>query len=183
MASIYEWARSDEPSDIAAERFVAGLDDDQRQGLLLRFVKDEIASIRRDDALRAERRAQRNPNAARESRERKEWLAARAAERIARGYGADVWGGLAMAMDGLREAVRLEVTSELLATSFALPDGRLVTWGTAIVSDHEARRDALLGHALATAETGLRHQRAIEMLLESGAQTLGDLDATRRAAA
>lgn len=79
------------------------------------------------------------------------------------------------AIDELTASIRLEVTEELLASSFALGDGRRVTWAEATVEDHETRIKLLQTNAVKNIETASKHQAAISMLEEANAPTLGAL--------
>ncbi|MFI2663193.1 hypothetical protein [Micromonospora carbonacea] len=79
--------------------------------------------------------------------------------------------------------VRLETTRELLASFFALGDGRQVSWGDATVADHRQRIELLVRGMAGTAETAARHAAAIRMIEEAGVSRLGDLlDSPGRAA-
>lgn len=82
------------------------------------------------------------------------------------------------ATENFRAAVRLELTEELLASSFALGDGTRVTWAEATVEQHQARVAMLQGMAAGTLETAARHEEAVAMLREAGAPCLGTLRET-----
>jgi hypothetical protein len=75
----------------------------------------------------------------------------------------------------LSAKIRFEVTAELLDSVFATGDGSVVTWREASVEQHEQRIEMLTKMAAGTAETAAMHARAIEMIKESGAATLGQL--------
>jgi hypothetical protein len=76
--------------------------------------------------------------------------------------------------------VRLETTEELLSSVFALGDGgERVTWGDATTEQHQRRIELLVGNAAGNVETAARHQAAIRMIQEVGAETLRE--AARRA--
>ncbi|MFL5688693.1 MAG: hypothetical protein ACJ77I_06860 [Chloroflexota bacterium] len=85
------------------------------------------------------------------------------------------WAILGEAIKDYTQSVRLRVTQELLETSFALGDGRRVTWGDATIDEHEQRIAFLTNHAAGTLETAGRHQAAIGMLAEANAACLRDL--------
>jgi len=80
--------------------------------------------------------------------------------------------GLQKAVKAFSDAVRLEVTRELLETQFALGDGQVVTWGEATIEQHQQRADLLEKMAIGTAETSARHLAAIRMLSDAGVQKL-----------
>lgn len=64
----------------------------------------------------------------------------------------------------------------LLPESFALPDGRLVTWGDATVEDHEARLEWLRGQIHALTQDVDRHEQAIKVIREHGATCLAEVE-------
>jgi hypothetical protein len=82
-------------------------------------------------------------------------------------------------IDNYRNAVRLEITEELLSGYFALGDGRRVTWGDATLDDHAQRVNQLMSHAQGTVETAVRHQAAIEMIRDAGVHTLREVVHTK----
>jgi len=65
----------------------------------------------------------------------------------------------------------------LLPESLTLPDGRLVTWGTATVEDHEARIEWLNGQIGALAADVDRHEQAVKLIREHGATCLAEIEA------
>lgn len=71
--------------------------------------------------------------------------------------------------------LRMEWTAELLATEFALGDGRRVTWGSATLAEHEQRAAMLEQNAVANAEAAARHRSAIQALGLAGAPNLAEL--------
>lgn len=82
---------------------------------------------------------------------------------------------MAAYMAEYREAIRLEVTEELLGTEFSLGDGRRVTWREATTDDHEQRIRMLQKMAVSTLETAALHQDAVRLISDSKVKTLGDL--------
>jgi len=60
--------------------------------------------------------------------------------------------------------LRLEWTDELLATSFALPDGTHVTWGSATIADHQLRYEMFAQQAETSTEGAARHLHAVNAL-------------------
>jgi hypothetical protein len=75
--------------------------------------------------------------------------------------------------------VRLEVTAELLGTSFALGDGTSVTWGEATVDQHRQRVEMLSANAAGVVETAARHVAAVRMCEEAGVSCLAELTQER----
>jgi hypothetical protein len=71
--------------------------------------------------------------------------------------------------------IRLEVTTELLGTSFALGNGTEVGWGEATVDQHRQYVQMLAGLATGTMQTASRHQAAIRMCEEAEVDCLNDL--------
>jgi hypothetical protein len=74
----------------------------------------------------------------------------------------------------VRETTRLEVTADLLASLFAVGDGRRVTWAEATKDDHRQRIEMLSANITANAEAAARHQIAIQIITDAGVETLGD---------
>lgn len=74
-----------------------------------------------------------------------------------------------------QEVQALRRTRELMATEFALPDGRRVTWGDATEQDHRERIAMLDGNIFANIETAARHSAALDLIIEAGARTLGEV--------
>lgn len=107
--------------------------------------------------------------AARTEREAKDRLRQNDPEEYARRYG---FGAILQAIEDVRTQTRLEVTAELLAASFALGDGRSVTWGDATVSDHLTRIELLRRQVMGGAETMARHEAAIDLIVSTGADCL-----------
>lgn len=79
-------------------------------------------------------------------------------------------------VEDLSTKIRFEITTELLDSHFATGDGSTVTWREANVSQHEQRIEMLTKMVAGTAETAAMHTRAITMIKESGAETLGQLE-------
>jgi hypothetical protein len=85
------------------------------------------------------------------------------------------WAAMSEIVADYTRSVRLQVTTELLETAFALGDGQRVTWGDATVEQHEQRIRFLTTQAAGTLETASRHQAAIGMIREASAMCLRDL--------
>lgn len=113
----------------------------------------------------------------------REYLRREAAEEAAReaelqaagGY----WGLLRKQVDEAlteaRQEGRLELTRELLGSSFALGDGRSVTWGEATEAEHQQRMSLLGRQAAGTIETMTIHETAVQMLRASNARCLNEI--------
>ena len=65
-----------------------------------------------------------------------------------------------------------EWTAELLLGAFSLPDGTRVTWGTATVTQHEARAQQLESMASGDLRTASIHRAAVKDIREAGAISL-----------
>lgn len=78
-------------------------------------------------------------------------------------------------IEQIADEIRMEFTTELLASEFALGDGRRVTWGQATIADHEQRIDLLTKNAAANAEAAARHATAVRALKATGAERLADV--------
>jgi len=73
------------------------------------------------------------------------------------------------------ESVRLRVTNELLATSFALYDGTTTTWGEATAVQHVARAEKLENQAEGFVVTAARHRAAADMIQRASVASLSQL--------
>lgn len=85
-----------------------------------------------------------------------------------------MWASINRAVSIFREECRVEWTAELLAETFALPDGTVATWADATTEQHLAASvtdQVQATHALATAA---RHQQAVEAIQAAGAHTLAE---------
>lgn len=83
--------------------------------------------------------------------------------------------GLRGLLHRFEEDVRLKVTAELLAATFAVGDGRTVTWGQATIRDHMIRIGMLRGQMTGTGDAIARHEAAMSMITASGAACLNEL--------
>jgi hypothetical protein len=81
---------------------------------------------------------------------------------------------IAHALNEFRDACRYEWTQELLASEFALGDGRRVTWRDATEADHEQRIALQTRNAGAALEDAAMHTAAIETIRAAGVETLGE---------
>lgn len=91
----------------------------------------------------------------------------------------DRWSGMIRALrpviEKYEQSVRLEVTAELLQTSFELADGSLVTWGEATGDDHEEMVSRCVWSAEAELQDAVRHRAAADMLRREGIACLNQL--------
>jgi hypothetical protein len=71
------------------------------------------------------------------------------------------------ALQQYTDTIRAEWTRELLGSTFALPDGSMVTWGAATVAQHTQRIDMFTRNA--------RHEEAVRQLQASDASCLAEL--------
>jgi hypothetical protein len=77
--------------------------------------------------------------------------------------------------DKFANALKVQWTKELLASTFALPDGTLVAWGQATLEQHSIRRDMLLSNAKGNLQAASRHEAAIAAIQEQGVTCLRDV--------
>lgn len=82
---------------------------------------------------------------------------------------------LAGLVDEYKAQLHAEWTEDLLNSSFALPDGEQVTWGSATTEQHQARVAMFMNNAMTNLEGAARHERAIDDLVSHGSRTLNDL--------
>lgn len=75
----------------------------------------------------------------------------------------------------VREEARIELTHELLSSTFALGDGQRVTWGTATYEQHQRRITLLEANVLANSETLKRHYAALKLLDEHQVAILNEV--------
>lgn len=187
-----ESVRSGSPTRPVAVAMV----DDLPDGPLLRrlaaeFLVDALARAQRAKTLEEERSAERerqtheNPGRMprkgtraradweRNTPEGRAWAEAEEAE-AARSMQM-FRGALGRTLDRYAEDLRVTWTAELLDSTFALGDGRLVTWGDATVEQHAERRQMFLNNAHANLEGAARHELALRELRESGKASLREM--------
>lgn len=161
------------PERLAVE-VVRAMDEPDRKTMLTYLLARWIADEQRAEAKRVERAASRGD---------RQWWRNRNAE-IARVKIEDpaeyhrrytIAGAIETFEREIRDEVRLEITAELLGTSFALHDGRMVTWGEATVEDHQTRLKALSENIIGNFTTMALHEQAIEALDTAGVRTLSDV--------
>lgn len=85
------------------------------------------------------------------------------------------WGYVRRQFDEWENRIRLKVTAELLSASFALGDGRTVTWGDATIEDHHTRIGLLQRQLIGTGDAIARHEAAVSMIVEAGVARLGEV--------
>lgn len=73
-------------------------------------------------------------------------------------------------------AIRQTWLSELLTATFALPDGRRVTFGAATIAEHEEYANMLEGQAAGSLETAALHRRAVNDIRAGHVHTLAELE-------
>lgn len=166
--NIADWERAnaDVPVETLAEKFLEDLKANEKKQLLQEIVTNSIdrtrrlrlVSIARSEARRSSRDSDR---AAFEVY--REGLRARIEQRRQELH------------NSIRAEVRLEITNELLKVSFAGRNGKRVTWGKATAEDHFARIEHLLTQAKRDVDETNKHQSAIDILTECGAETLSEV--------
>lgn len=75
----------------------------------------------------------------------------------------------------LADQMVAEWTADLLASTFALPDGKRVTWGEATADQHRIRVNMLVKQAAGTTETAALHQKALQEMGQARVSRLADL--------
>ena len=70
----------------------------------------------------------------------------------------------------------LSARQALLDQSFALGDGRYVTWGEATEADHLARINILAAHIEGVQKTIDQHETAISFIHQRGVSCLGEIE-------
>lgn len=143
-----------------------------RRDILVRYVAEGIRAERRAEARRVERRAY-----IASTRESRVWNRKFEAERERIRVEDPTeyrkrWPTIGEAIDDMRSALRLELTAELLNSSFSLGDGRSVTWGRATVADHRLRAGLLATTAAGTLQTAALHEEAIAVIEAAGVTCL-----------
>lgn len=180
---------------VAANRLARQIPETVARDLAAAWLLDQINQSQRAEAVRIERAAIRAEVMAEVSRH----IPSRSAARPRRGTSAyDEWvrtTSEGAAYEARRQAdeqesdaqfntelkaligryaenLRMEWTQELLDTSFALGDGRHVTWGDATREDHLERIALFERNAVANLEGAARHKAAIRDLDATGAVSL-----------
>lgn len=73
---------------------------------------------------------------------------------------------------------RPDAVGRLVAESFMLPDGRLVSWGSATADDHIARAAWQRSNAADVIADAQRHELAAKLISDAGVLCLNDLGLT-----
>jgi ATPase subunit of ABC transporter with duplicated ATPase domains len=180
MTSLYEFTgpvRGDESADQIAIRAIRAMSQQKRKDILFLLVVEWVREVQREEARRIERqsayeykRGQRREN--RQWRKRIDDLRENHPDEYRRRY---TFAGVTEQIEEMRRDIKLEVTAELLASSFALGDGRVVTWGEATAEDHRQRAKLLGQNVIGNLTTMLLHEQAAEMIEAAGAPTLGQM--------
>lgn len=164
-----------DPEMLAADA-IRSLSQDDRRGLLRYLLAEWVKDQQRAEARRVEQagdRAARN--------ERRNYLAK--VSRLRESDPAEyhrrytIAGAIETFEQEIRQEVRLEITAELLGTSFALGNGHSVTWGEATVEDHQLRLQMLTANVLGNFETMHLHEQAISLIQKQGVSRLADAQA------
>lgn len=183
--------QGNDPRAVAAT-LVAGLDGEIVHKLAVEFLVGKAADIAREESLRAERAATHGRVAAETPGAGRRWQSpprpeptpedpereARRQERIAAEEAAiqrQMWDSISSAIGRYKDALRMEWTDELLASSFALADGTRVLWGEATVEQHRERVGMFTANAATNLQGAARHEAAIESLETAGAACLNEL--------
>jgi hypothetical protein len=178
LAAVASGARSPESTALS---LVLDLSSDDAYRLALVLVLERVGAYQRAKALRVEQAAQATRKAAHEAYlASPEVVAARRRideEHMDRMDAVQdrFWKDMSTSIERFQAEIKMEWTTELLASRFALPDGTQTTWGAATVEQHEARRGMFAANVLANAEGAIRHDQAIAALRESGASTLAEM--------
>lgn len=162
-------------TEIDAASISAQIPAEKRPRVLRTLIERELIEARREEARRVERDSEYEAAERRRKREyrkereqhREEWE-----QRHGRPYSA--WGAMVVALDELKESVRIETTDELLRTSFALGDGTTTTWGEATIAQHRQRVELLTGNVLGNMHTIALHESAISMIEDVRGSCLAD---------
>ena len=91
-------------------------------------------------------------------------------------HGESISQSVADLVEETAQRTRLELTSELLNSVFALGTGKRVTWADATVDDHKQRMSMLNKNSEATVTAAARHLLAVQMIEAAGVTSLGQLD-------
>jgi hypothetical protein len=172
----------DKPAEDLAARALRQMNGEEKQDMLLQLVTEWVSGRQREETRRIERQAiyesQRD-----DRRERRQWrkrlddLRENDPDEYRRRY---TFAGVTEQLEEMRRDIKLEVTAELLASSFAVGDGRTVTWGEATADDHRERAVLLGKNVIGNLTTMLLHEQAAEMIESAGVASLGQ---TRQAVA
>jgi hypothetical protein len=174
LAARFDREYPDTAPEWAAERAVRAVPQAARTQLLIAAVADAIRERRRSQARNTERRAANREYQHEHYLRRKADVAKAALYRDDPDEYRRRYPSIAQAMADFRDQVRLELTQELLGSTFQLGDGRRTTWGAATVEDHQQRIALLLRGVEGSLATAALHEQAIEMLRESGAHCLSE---------
>lgn len=178
-------ARQTQTRDIAAE-LVATTTPRLRDEMAVEWLVSAVSKEQRAVTLAVERSAtsrvaeaadQRRPEAER----LQEWRSSAAYKQRVREAAAEQEAAderhlarMKQIIDDYTASLKVQWTEELLASTFALSGGVVVTWGTATLEQHQERYDMFAGYAQANAGGAARHAQAIQELTRTGAVSLND---------
>lgn len=172
----------------AAALIASSASTEEREAWAARYLMDQHGELRRARRQSAERAARtwRDKPPSRWTRADHEAFEAAPEDDEAKTYHrrmqdmdlrhrAELQSRMAEIFDGFRRQVRMEWTRDLLATTFALRDGAVVSWGEATVSQHEERAGMYAEQALSGLEGMAAHSQALDELKAAGVRTLNEL--------
>lgn len=166
------------PTRTIARSLLAKADPTLVEYLAVEFVVAEVQRTQRTATLNAERTAEvRDSEQRAESPQAGSWRkrADQEEERAMWLIEQSMNANIQRAVDRYTEEVKMQWTTELLDSTFALRDGTPVMWGDATVADHEERRKMFVDNARANIEGASRHEMALRDLAASGANTLREM--------
>lgn len=162
----------------AAARVLARLSAQDRSDLAIEQLIAQGRAVVRARTLAAEQRAEEK---ARQRRIAQFRSPVAAAERSSRAAAEDAkydrlraegQAEIRNALDAYALSRVIEWTAELLDSTFAMPDGKRVTWGEATLAQHSTRANMFATNVLVNAEGAARHRLAIVALTTSGKASL-----------
>lgn len=161
--------------------FRGALTPEDAEAIFRTLLDEAVGAHLRDEARRVERNAAAEDEREyrHQSRDLVRWKAEHRAADEARYPGLSPFGVIVKEFDAFvareRLDAKLELTVELLSSTFAIGDGTTVTWGAATREDHERRVDLLARNVIGNLTTMHLHRLAVDMLDERQAQCLNDL--------
>lgn len=145
---------------------------DQWRDLLVWHLVAEAKRVRREDALRIERKAEKRTRKV-SAREWEAWSTARKTN-LGLSNSATPIEMVSTAISNYTREIKLEWTRELLQSTFTLEDGSRVTWGGATEAMHRERAAMFSGLAEINAQGAERHREAIREIRRLGVACLND---------
>lgn len=157
----------------AADSLVQGMDTDSVQRAAVNLLLIEARNLERSFVRVKEQQAVASAPVAQPVFEEVTWSKEQEAELKQRQ--AAMRSHLNQEVSSLLRRMRMRWSAKLLMASFALRDGRRVTWGEATLSNHKERVEMFKKNAAANLEGAARHQAAIHDITEAGLECLNDL--------